>query len=364
MSASGSPVKNSIALLDPLRALSAAAVIAWHLSGHLPFVMPVFSSAAFAVDIFMNISGFLMAYHYFMREKFEHWESGATILRFYIRRFFRIAPLYYALLLGVFFWRHPGDWQWLMLRITFLFGLIPNQADKCIMPDWSIALEMQFYAVFPFLALLIRRIGFGAFFCLCSATAWLSLFFFTYYAGTPPGLLGNFPQPTFLPLKIHIFAVGIISAGVLVKGRFVLLSKWYIPGFLFFALTCEFNYTKLLGVAYLFAYFLAASPRFHSGLMSMGGRLNQWVENREWLCWPAELTYSGYLIHNIVLAVGLDWLLSVTGFTGASILEFSALLLMVLAMVGAIGTGLLFAIERPGIRFGKRLIRSKLSIRS
>ncbi len=57
-------MKSSISLLDPMRAFAAWAVIAWHLSENVGYKMPMFSSAAFAVDIFMNISGFLMMYHY------------------------------------------------------------------------------------------------------------------------------------------------------------------------------------------------------------------------------------------------------------------------------------------------------------
>ena len=86
----------SIALLDPLRAFAAWAVVAWHSSDLFGYRMPVFSSAAWAVDLFMNISGFLMLFHFLEREEREPWTEVRTWRNFYVRRWFRIAPAYYV----------------------------------------------------------------------------------------------------------------------------------------------------------------------------------------------------------------------------------------------------------------------------
>lgn len=350
------PSKDSVASLDPLRALCAISVIAWHLSDHLPFRLPVFASAAFAVDIFMNISGFLMMYHYFLREASEPWGSKRTTLFFYIRRFFRIAPLYYLLLLTLFFWRRPGQWEWLVNRLFFAFGFSPHHATNCIMPDWSIALEMQFYAVFPALALLIRRIGFGAFFCIMSAIAAIANLLISYYSTSAPGLLGNFPQPTLLPLKIHIFAVGMVFAGYVFKGKDALRSLWYIPGILLFATTCQYNYTKLLASIYLSFYVCFSNDATRRYVGQLLNSVNLWLSNQKWLCAPAEFTYSAYLIHNIVLLLFLDRTLSILKTNGATWVGYSQVFIAVLLMVGAISALLLVAVEKPGIRMGKWLI--------
>jgi peptidoglycan/LPS O-acetylase OafA/YrhL len=51
-----------------------------------------------AVDLFMVLSGFLMAYTVQNREASESMSSPANWLRFYARRYFRLAPAYYLCL--------------------------------------------------------------------------------------------------------------------------------------------------------------------------------------------------------------------------------------------------------------------------
>ena len=163
------PSLETIPLVDVVRILAAWMVLAWHTSDFAGYQMPVIGSAAIAVDVFMNVSGFLMVFLFWERRKKEPWNEPRTWLNFYIRRFFRISPLYYtALLFLVAAQLLTGFkiittalplWQWLLLRFSFLFGFVPAESDNCIIPDWSLSLEMQFYACFPFLILAMKRIG-------------------------------------------------------------------------------------------------------------------------------------------------------------------------------------------------------------
>jgi hypothetical protein len=58
--------------------------------------------AKLAVDVFMVLSGFLMAHTVTLHETAEPMERAANWVRFYARRFFRLAPVYYLALAGVF----------------------------------------------------------------------------------------------------------------------------------------------------------------------------------------------------------------------------------------------------------------------
>lgn len=369
-----------------MRAFAAWAVIAWHLSDPLGYKMPVFSSGAFAVDIFMNISGFLMMYHYVARRPVEPWESPRTWGRFLVRRFFRIAPLYYVLLLVVFFLNlapppDPGsasssvsvmtggdppsrfDLKFLLLHASFLFGLFPTYSGDNIMPDWSLSLEMQFYACFPFLALLANRIGTAAFFFVCCLIGAIANGLISYYPGSDPGLLGTFRQPSVLPLKLHIFAVGIVAAKVYYDGFRELRSLWYLPAFVLFALTCKYNYTRLLGSLYWLLFLAALAPVTARWVRSTFSTLNRWCETLGWFRWPADLSYSGFLMHGIVFVFIFGWQ-SGHGVgrhvsTGGFILIYTAILLL----VSAIGLVLFHSIEKPGIRLGKRLLGRTLKPR-
>src|SRR6185503_13989003 len=105
----------------------------------------------------------------------EPWDEPKTWLKFYVRRFFRIAPLYYVLL-AVFFLTGPAmagcreglaqyfpdtandpdryldrSFENIAMHVSFLFGLSKTYVVRTTMPDWSISLEMQFYWAFPFL---------------------------------------------------------------------------------------------------------------------------------------------------------------------------------------------------------------------
>src|SRR5690606_25824375 len=80
--------------LDALRTFSVIAVI-WHHTSGTPGP-EFFQKGAFGVDFFFAISGFLIT-TLLLRERRR---NGRISLRgFYIRRFFRIMPIYYLVLL-------------------------------------------------------------------------------------------------------------------------------------------------------------------------------------------------------------------------------------------------------------------------
>ncbi len=89
--------------LDGLRGIASI----WVFVGHAAILTGVrvwfIDSPGLAVDLFITLSGFLMAFHYRHRREAEPWESPYTWSRFWIRRFFRIAPLFYALLIVAYF---------------------------------------------------------------------------------------------------------------------------------------------------------------------------------------------------------------------------------------------------------------------
>jgi peptidoglycan/LPS O-acetylase OafA/YrhL len=213
--------------LDGLRGLAALWVLISHvriLSG-MKYV-PVLSWGGLAVDLFMILSGFLMAHHYIQRRKAEPWEQSRTVFVFWTRRFFRIAPLYYVLLiLSLLLGPMLGEYRaaiaavWpdtatpasryldhgmvnVISHLSFAFGFLPDFAFRTPLPDWSIGLEMQFYLVFPAIMLAIARIGpvktTLLFIAACIA---LKVLF--------PAFFHQFEMPSFLPMKLSVFFGGI-----------------------------------------------------------------------------------------------------------------------------------------------------------
>jgi len=98
-------VKNDrLPILDGIRGYAALWVLLGHCSNLSGLNLPLLNRPQMAVDVFMIMSGFLMTQHYFLRQDREPWESPRTWMKFWVRRFFRIAPLYYAVLIPAVLW--------------------------------------------------------------------------------------------------------------------------------------------------------------------------------------------------------------------------------------------------------------------
>ena len=117
------------------------------------------------VMLFFVLSGFLITYLLLSEEKkFKNINSK----KFYVRRFLRIAPLYFLIVFTVYFiiqkfsfWEIPkmpnpikdNFFETLLLHIVFLpnlvtaiYGFLPY-----IAPAWSVGTEEQVYLIWPFL---------------------------------------------------------------------------------------------------------------------------------------------------------------------------------------------------------------------
>nr|WP_320132692.1 acyltransferase [uncultured Holophaga sp.] len=148
--------------LDTLRGLMALAVASYHLSiwTHLfeagtrrNDVLACLGN--YGVEGFFILSGFCFFHIY--RE--TRW-SAPALARFHIKRFLRIAPLYFLVVLLNLLLRQPVGPsvtpRMLVENFSLTFGLFhPNHA--MVLGGWSIGIEYVFYFAFPLLALLARR---------------------------------------------------------------------------------------------------------------------------------------------------------------------------------------------------------------
>jgi peptidoglycan/LPS O-acetylase OafA/YrhL len=141
--------------LDGLRALAVTGVLVHH------FGSGRFELGTYGVLLFFVISGFLIT-GILLRIK-NYVASGAltvgTGLRiFYIRRFLRIFPVYYLLLAALFMLDVPGVRQhiaWQGFYATNVWVAIHHRFEEATGPFWSLAVEEQFYLIWPLLILLL-----------------------------------------------------------------------------------------------------------------------------------------------------------------------------------------------------------------
>lgn len=354
--------RNRLGALDGLRGLMSL----WVLIGHTcAFTgmnsIPMLRSPHYAVDGFMVLSGFLMTFHYILRKAQEPWTSPATWMVFYIRRYFRISPLYYLALFPAYLlldaysrWRAllhrvflpslpvpvmpPLSSENVVSHLSFVFGLWPKYHASLVVPDWSLSLEMQFYLVFPFLMLFARRFGWVALSIAASViyvlahSSWLAL---------------SFSQPSPLPLSLLWFAVGMIWANAYIErqnGRKSwLMAVW---GGALSLLSRDSHDIFLVSVLcwLLFADHRLLAGRCAGFLRSLlSGKVSSFL---------AGASYSVYLVHLLILTPVAYWLYTHTALNAGG--RFASALLVTATISYALAKPL-ERVEMMGIAWGKRL---------
>ena len=142
--------------LDSLRGLAALAIVIYHAD---PRIIP-FGWAA--VDLFFVLSGYLIT-----SIILRHGSTPGFLVNFYVRRGLRVWPIYF-LLIGLLVALNPllytpCDWRALGFVLTFTQGIqhywsnhVTHFSDY-FSHTWTLAIEEQFYLIWPALILLVGR---------------------------------------------------------------------------------------------------------------------------------------------------------------------------------------------------------------
>ncbi len=172
--------------LDHLRALAIALVFFFHYpSLKLPGWLAVIKDFGWVgVDLFFVLSGFLIA-----RQLFTELQAtnSISVKQFFIKRFFRIIPVYLFVvaiyfLVPVFRERESLPALWRFLTFTQNIGLNPS-INGTFSHAWSLCVEEQFYLFFPLLIVAVVYwkltrssgyiiLGFFIFTCLIRLYLW------------------------------------------------------------------------------------------------------------------------------------------------------------------------------------------------
>ena len=361
-------------LFDLYRGLAAVMVYFHHCAilGGGPSFIANGRVGVFAVDIFMLTSGFLMAFQGTHSRAYQGLTTTSGITIFYLRRFFRLSPLYYviltlALVLAADLGRsretlaalspevHPDSARYFiddpirsfLLHITYVFGLWPATAFSTPLPDWTLSLEMQFYALFPPIFFLCRRNALVVLSLLGGAMVIVA--YALHFAGLRYPAL-QFPMPAFLPLKFHNFAAGILLFLALnnpAKARGLILCA--------VILVTLGERSPLMPALVLFSM-AVLSPPIGSGLVTQArGWVNAIASSRA-AKFFADVSYSLYLLHLLFVLPYFAWISQQPQLglhRGVAIWLGESVALLVPLLLLAYGT--YRVIEKPGIALGKRL---------
>lgn len=329
-------VTGRIPQLDGLRAIAFLAVYINHAT-HTPLLWA-------GVDVFFVLSGFLITGILLERKCI----GKAYFSYFYRRRLFRIVPAYIlALVLHGFLisWSQYKPF-WLFLLAPNVQGLLPNGPG--LLPVWSLAVEEQFYLVWPFVILFssertLLRIALAALVAVpVLRMVWT------------PFVPNMFYIYVLTPFRADLLCAGAVlallwkKADSLWKER-ISRSAWTIclGGFLLLVGTQAFPIFRLAsnsvvanGFVYLFS--LIGSTGLLAGLLGGKGWFVALLRTAP-LRYLGEISYSMYLVHVFFLIRLED--------------HFGSLLWVKVAGLGVViayASLSWFLLERPLIRWGAK----------
>lgn len=162
--------QGKLGYIDALRGIAILMVVLVHVAQNVPglswMMQAVTIYGQMGVQLFFVASAYTLSLAAVQRRG----EAGA-LGAFYLRRFFRIAPLYYVAI-ALYAALHltlpwaaaatnmpregytPGN---IAANAFFVHGLVPSANNTIVPGGWSIGTEMLFYAVFPFLFALSEK---------------------------------------------------------------------------------------------------------------------------------------------------------------------------------------------------------------
>lgn len=153
-------MKGTLSGLESLRAIGAMMVLLFHLSyavsypEYLSIIRDYFGGG---VQLFFVLSAFSIYYGYY-----DGLNDKEEIKNYLVRRFLRIAPVFYLILaimaLLSFFGGPSYSILEYLVNITFIFNFFPSECVSIVAAGWAIGVLFIFYLLVPILIPLIRRI--------------------------------------------------------------------------------------------------------------------------------------------------------------------------------------------------------------
>jgi peptidoglycan/LPS O-acetylase OafA/YrhL len=335
--------------IQALRALAVGLVVAYHAN------IPGIHGGFLGVDVFFVISGFVIT-GVLLAERDR--SQGTSLLDFYARRIRRILPAATVVTIGTIFATYhwlgfitgrsvAEDAKW----VTIFFGnfhfaaigtayLTASQPPSTLQQFWSLAVEEQFYLLWPLLFSLVvlvarrysREVLLGT----------LALIAISSFAWSVIETNGNSVWAFFSPLtrawELAIGA-GLAVAVPYLKGKNsqlgLALSSVGLAGI---ALA-----TWLVSATTKWPGSMVALPVLSTGLVIAGGTLRHGAQRPSWsswapLQWVGNISYSLYLVHWPVLTIATQYSLTP--------LPLHSELLLVLVSL-ALAAALHYAVENP-----------------
>lgn len=289
--------------LNALRGLAALWVVVVHVAMmpqprmELPDWFDIYvTKGVMGVELFFVVSAFSLCL-----SMPRHAGEERPQLGFALRRFFRIAPLFYLMIIVTGFF-NPADfaynWKSIAANMLFIFNFIPGHGyqTSVVLAGWTIGVEMVFYLIFPFIYARTRNIWLSIV-ALCLSLVVAKVFSMTiaHFVADPGtySLLSIF-------YRAPIFMFGLIAfyATPLLKDR---PDKKYIGAALLASVPVLFYAVTSGPLPFIDQYYweglMFACLVVGLGLCPIRPLVNPLI------AWIGEISYSVYLVHSPIIVL-------------------------------------------------------------
>ena len=362
--------------LDNLRAFAIIFVLLFHYNRwveHPAWFPKAFLYSWTGVDLFFVLSGFLIASQLFGQMKKE---GSFSIREFYIKRFFRILPIYYFVLAVYFLFPFFSDdfgkgqmlpplWKFLTFTQNFATDYPHHRSFGMV---WSLCVEEHFYLLLPVTLLLLLRTGWFKKSYWLLAILFLAGFLIRWYLwytiapfqSTELAFKYLWVETIYLPTYCRLdgLLTGVAIAalynylpalfsglikyanGMIVSGAIIFISSFFVIGNDYNFIRGVFGF-PMVSIGFGLLVFGAIMP---------GSVLYRWKSAV--LTKMAELSYALYLIHMAVI-LSVQTLFARLGMAKNSNVVF------LLSMVSCIAVALVlhYSIEKPFMKMRKRFLK-------
>ena len=359
-------ILDRFAHIDTLRGLAALYVFLYHLAlipepdlGIPYWAKRIVLSGGSGVTLFFVVSAFTLCYSMHVRS-----DGSNPIYGFYVRRIFRIVPLFYAwmalswlrdaYLYGA---RHPLSE--VLLSASFLFNLIPGKQAGFVWASWTLGVEMLFYLIFPLIFRFITDYRRALAFFLFAAVASRAFQYLLAYLPLSEEQSSRYFSSSFLH-QLPVFAAGVLAFYLFeafIKDKEVNRS-WAAVFLGLFVFIYDAFLSKNLNMIFDPLYWQALAY----GCLLLGLSIYPWkIVVNKFTVFFGLISYSVYLSHTSVIMAFRPLYSSIYSIDMSTSLKFFLCAFITLGIISVVSYISFRFIEKPGMRFGRSLIRKKVA---
>ena len=344
--------------LDVLRGLAITWIILFHMifltipnMAPPQFLDKLLKTGGMGVQLFFVVSAFSLCLSSDRRQNEESWI-------FYLRRIFRIVPLFYLILIMtllrdklVFGLSH--SYSEIVVNALFLYNFVGGWQVGIVMASWVIGVIMVFYFLYPYIYRKCSNTLESIYRTMLLCT--LCVIAYSVISSFDGGI--NFWQWSFFR-HLPSFLVGILCYSVFKNMR---ENNQKVSNYILGRVTL--SVALFLGIALLYSdqQFLLISTLYWQSiifaLLVLGSSLGvaRAFFSLPVLCWIGKISYSTYLVHPLVI-VALQPIYKIIAAKISGSLSFLLCASLTLICVYFISYLLWRIIEKPGINMGERVI--------